>query len=128
MASAAIYVDLYCHKHDAIHRVGTATVERLIYQYQRRIAEAATSRPLPAGNVLTDLEYVSQNAFCPVEDTKSAFVKSWSTWINATLTKKRKVQYLNRQTKARRNRLSNREGVKNDNQSRDSRSCEESCF
>lgn len=104
MSSAAIYVDLYCHKHDAVHRIGANTVEKLIYQYQRRIAEAATSRPLPAGNELTDLEFVSRNAFCPVEDSKTKFGALWVGWINATMTKKRKIQYLNRQTKQRRSR------------------------
>lgn len=102
-------MDIYCTTHDTIHTMHQAAVEKLIYQYQFRIAEAALSKPLPQNNPLTSLSHVLEHGFCVMEDVKSKSVtKNWRSHIDKSLGRRRYLQRLDSQAKARRTRLANR--------------------
>lgn len=103
-------MDLYCHKHDTIHVMHQAAVERLVYQYQFRIAEAALAKPLPQNNPLTSLSNLVKNGFCPLEDAqdKTPNTRNWRSHTDKTLGRRRYLKNLTSQAKARRTRLANR--------------------
>lgn len=101
-------MQVYCYKHGTMHVMHQGAVERILYQYQFRIAEAATSKPLPPNNPLTTLDHVVKTAFCPVEDAREKNQKQWRKFVDDTLGLKRRLLRLNSQSRARRTRIANK--------------------
>ena len=99
-----IIIRVYCHKHDRLHEVSGLQAEKLIYQYQYRIAEAATSPSLPLNNPLTTTDYVAAHAFCVVEDYREKWTDGWKKFMNKAMDKKRMLIKMDSQSKARRTR------------------------
>lgn len=80
-------MQIYCGLHDTVHTVRQHDVEKLIYQYQYRIAEAVTTSPLPVGP-LTDMKEVLKNAFCVLQDVKKAD-PTWRRHVDRALYRRR---------------------------------------
>lgn len=92
-------MDIYCMKHDEIHTIKQHDAEKLIYQYQIRIAEAATSLALPH-NELTQTEAILKTAFCVIEDGRKV-IPQWRKHIDKMLGRRRYLLRLNTQTRHR---------------------------
>lgn len=92
-------MDIYCTKHDEIHTIKQHDAEKLIYQYQIRIAEAATTLPLPP-NELTQVDSILKNAFCVIEDGRKV-IPQWRKHVDQMLGRRRYLLRLNTQTRHR---------------------------
>lgn len=104
-------MDIYCYKHNEIHSIHQREAEKLIYQYQIRIIEAATSLPLP-NNELTSTDAVLRNAFCVKEDVKKTIPK-WRKHVDQTLGKRRNITRQETQAQHRNNLRERRAAARN---------------
>lgn len=94
-------MDIYCLKHDEIHTIKQHDVEKLIYQYQIRIVEAATSPALP-NNELTETEKILKNAFCVLTDNKKV-IPEWRKYVDRCLGRRRAILRMDTQARHRNN-------------------------
>lgn len=106
-------MNVYCMKHDELHAISFHKAERLIYQYQLRIVEAATSDPLPA-NELTDRAKIIQNAFCVAEDDHSDnIIPEWRAHIDQCMSGRRRAMDRLKARSVRVRQAKHREKVRN---------------
>jgi hypothetical protein len=104
MDDNGISMIVYCLKCDDLHKITSRRAERLIYQYQLRIVEAAITEPLPS-HELTERDLILRNAFCVNEDdTKDNLIPQWKQHVETLLGKRRNLANLSRQAQVRRNR------------------------